>query len=254
MHFHRRAFTLIELLVSISIIAVLAALLFPVFAQARESARKTTCLSNMRQLGFALTMYAQDYDETLPRAFVGTNGGSRLDGKSMRWPGLIASYVHSQAVFSCPASPLKYTPPTLSKPISNDEGAYGINEAYALATRNNTGQGMTTPIGRTLSLQPIPAETVALADGGGYSEFVWGDTTGINSPQFFAASKPPFLGSSQLSYNGKSTIFGINGRHNGGTVFAFCDGHAKWFSLARAARKNSRGVMFLYTLEDDESP
>src|SRR5436853_560395 len=62
----RRAFTLIELLVVIAIIAILAAILFPVFAQAREKARQASCLSNMRQIGTAITMYAQDYDETYP--------------------------------------------------------------------------------------------------------------------------------------------------------------------------------------------
>ena len=62
----RRGFTLIELLVVIAIIAILAAILFPVFAQARDQARQTTCLSNMKQLGTALMMYGQDYDETLP--------------------------------------------------------------------------------------------------------------------------------------------------------------------------------------------
>ena len=68
----RRAFTLIELLVVIAIIAVLAAILFPVFAQAREKARQTACLSNMRQMTLGVMMYAQDYDETLPLAATAT--------------------------------------------------------------------------------------------------------------------------------------------------------------------------------------
>ena len=63
----RTAFTLIELLVVIAIIAILAAILFPVFAQAREKARQTTCVSNLRQIGVAVMMYTQDYDETLPQ-------------------------------------------------------------------------------------------------------------------------------------------------------------------------------------------
>ncbi len=62
----RRAFTLIELLVVIAVIAILAALLFPVFSRARESARKTGCLSNLKQMGLAVTLYLQDYDETYP--------------------------------------------------------------------------------------------------------------------------------------------------------------------------------------------
>src|SRR5580692_6924427 len=66
MHSHKKAFTLIELLVVIAIIAILAAILFPVFAQARESARKTSCLSNVKEISLALTMYVQDYDERFP--------------------------------------------------------------------------------------------------------------------------------------------------------------------------------------------
>lgn len=62
-----RALTLIELLVVIAIIAILAAILFPVFAQAREKARQTACLSNLKQVGLAVQMYAQDYDENIPR-------------------------------------------------------------------------------------------------------------------------------------------------------------------------------------------
>src|SRR6195952_4329380 len=72
----RRAFTLIELLVVIAIIAILAAILFPVFAQAREKARQTSCLSNMKQLSLGLLMYVQDYDETWPRNDDCVNGGT----------------------------------------------------------------------------------------------------------------------------------------------------------------------------------
>ena len=63
----RKAFTLIELLVVIAIISILAAILFPVFARARESARRTSCLSNLKQIGLGIMMYVQDYDETYPR-------------------------------------------------------------------------------------------------------------------------------------------------------------------------------------------
>lgn len=248
---NRRAFTLIELLVVIAIIAIIAALLFPVFAHARESARQVSCLSNQRQIGSALMLYAQDYDEVLPRAFTGTNQGTRRDGRSVRWANLVSPYVRSQAVFSCPDAKLKYAPPTRANPTSYDDGAYGINQAYATARFNNSGQFHTSPTGRPLVLQSVPAETVILADGGGYSEFVWGETTGDNSPQFFPRSTPPLLGSSLLNYNGRRTTYGINGRHRSGAVFTFCDGHSKWMPLTMAARKNRNGVMFLFTIEDD---
>lgn len=93
-----RGFTLIELLVVIAIIAILAAILFPVFARAREKARQTSCLSNLKQIGLALQMYAQDYDMLLPLAneYPGTDGP----------PGLydvIEPYVKNEQIFRCPS-------------------------------------------------------------------------------------------------------------------------------------------------------
>jgi len=104
---NRKAFTLIELLVVIAIIAILAAILFPVFAQAREKARQTSCLSNMKQLGTAILMYAQDYDETYPQAYYyknntpTTNGGSA--GGYVTWTVTINPYIKSIQLFVCPS-------------------------------------------------------------------------------------------------------------------------------------------------------
>jgi prepilin-type N-terminal cleavage/methylation domain-containing protein len=91
-----RGFTLIELLVVIAIIAILAAILFPVFAKAREKARQTACLSNGRQIGTAYMMYAQDYDEMLLPACVGTGGP--------RWFNLVQPYMKSDRVLVCPSA------------------------------------------------------------------------------------------------------------------------------------------------------
>src|ERR1041385_8745635 len=109
----RSAFTLIELLVVIAIIAILAAILFPVFAQARESARTSSCLSNIKQLGLGWTMYAQDYDETYPlsRSFGYPDRGGddcayRAPGSSaapkINWHTEINPYVKNKQIHSCP--------------------------------------------------------------------------------------------------------------------------------------------------------
>src|SRR5688572_14558614 len=95
----RRAFTLIELLVVIAIIAILAAILFPVFAQAREAARKTSCLSNVKQIMTGVKMYTQDYDELNPQ-YVWTPVAG---GNYHTWMELVNPYVKNAGVFLCPS-------------------------------------------------------------------------------------------------------------------------------------------------------
>ena len=106
-HAVKRGFTLIELLVVIAIIAILAAILFPVFAQARESARKITCISNYKQMTTGVLMYMQDYDETMIPA--NTNGYSigclGCGSPDMIWPQLIQPYIKNWQVFRCPSDP-----------------------------------------------------------------------------------------------------------------------------------------------------
>ncbi len=105
-------FTLIELLVVIAIIAVLAAILFPVFAQAREKARQANCLSNFRQLGMAMTIYLHDWDETLPRMRFKILKGSVCDPNSqiITWKSALHPYVKSYAFWKCPSNPNKDIP------------------------------------------------------------------------------------------------------------------------------------------------
>jgi prepilin-type N-terminal cleavage/methylation domain-containing protein/prepilin-type processing-associated H-X9-DG protein len=99
----RRGFTLIELLVVIAIIAILAAILFPVFAQAREKARQSACLSNMRQISSAMLMYAQDYDELFPPVIARPNR-SEKNLYLISWMHLLEPYTHNRGVFVCPSS------------------------------------------------------------------------------------------------------------------------------------------------------
>jgi len=94
---NRRGFTLIELLVVIAIIAILAAILFPVFARAREKARQTSCLSNIRQIGTATMMYAQDYDECCPG-----HGGDANPAEA--WPDMLLPYCKNGQIFRCPSA------------------------------------------------------------------------------------------------------------------------------------------------------
>jgi prepilin-type N-terminal cleavage/methylation domain-containing protein/prepilin-type processing-associated H-X9-DG protein len=105
----KSGFTLIELLVVIAIIAILAAILFPVFAQAREKARQTSCLSDMKQIGLAAIMYVQDYDETFPPIRVidsDTTNYPNLPADSIEtWRNVIQPYIKTTDVFSCPSNP-----------------------------------------------------------------------------------------------------------------------------------------------------
>jgi prepilin-type N-terminal cleavage/methylation domain-containing protein/prepilin-type processing-associated H-X9-DG protein len=102
----RDGFTLIELLVVIAIIAILAAILFPVFAKVREKARQTSCLSNEKQLGLAFLQYIQDNDEVYPAGLVGQNGpsnvGSAPNGAGLGWAGAISPYIKAPDMLRCP--------------------------------------------------------------------------------------------------------------------------------------------------------
>ena len=152
---HDKGFTLIELLVVIAIIAILAAILFPVFARAKAKAHQTTCLSNVRQFAFATLMYIQDYAQTLPMAI-----GCKPDGSY--WWGLmelVEPYVKNDQIRFCPSDPQG------SVDLSSFPGlgrySYGWNKA-AFAYMVPGG-----PWGDILSLADIsyPAETTAFFDG-----------------------------------------------------------------------------------------
>src|SRR4051812_39870731 len=110
----RRGFTLIELLVVIAIIAILASILFPVFAQAREAARKTSCASNVRQLGTAFLMYVQDYDETFPQVtYSGEAGHTNPDNFGVfRWPWLVLPYIKNMEIYRCPSQSASFSDPS----------------------------------------------------------------------------------------------------------------------------------------------
>jgi len=107
----RKGFTLIELLVVIAIIAILAAILFPVFAKARDKAYQTSCLNNEKQIGLAILQYAQDYDGTFPPSYYYLNGATSAGGY-MHWSGMVMPYCKNDKVFVCPQHKLGGFAPT----------------------------------------------------------------------------------------------------------------------------------------------
>jgi prepilin-type N-terminal cleavage/methylation domain-containing protein len=131
-HTRKRAFTLIELLVVIAIIAILAAILFPVFAQAREKARQTACLSNMKQIGIGLQMYSSDYDSQFPPSQLGASP------QIVSWPQMMQPYIKNQDVFVCPStSPGGFSPDP--KLIFG-----GTARTYCAQTRTDVSFGLLT--------------------------------------------------------------------------------------------------------------
>ena len=161
---NRSGFTLIELLVVIAIIAILAAILFPVFARAREKARQTACLSNEKQILLASAQYVQDYDEQLMPSWLTDNGVYYQVGKNVIWNQVLQPYIKNTQVFLCPDDSNKnavttWADPTPPGQIPPYHTSYIMN--FSL---NNAGPGYWT--GVSLAQINQAATTVQFCDGG----------------------------------------------------------------------------------------
>jgi len=222
MYKNHRGFTLIELLVVIAIISILAGILFPVFSRAREQARKSACLSNLKQIGTAAMMYTQDYDERLPMANFSVG----------RWYTLLQPYAKSMQVFVCPTS----------GPVPSSVCSYGwnIGGAYSdlFATSGTYGNGFgytsgrpLTPgnvVGVPLSVVQEPSTTILVTDP---------SSNGYGSNGLYSIGMRPLSeGYIPVLHGGKrySTTAVTLTDFSGGGNYLFADGHAKFLQAERA--------------------
>jgi prepilin-type N-terminal cleavage/methylation domain-containing protein len=253
----RSGFTLIELLVVIAIIAILAAILFPVFAQAREKARQTSCLSNQKQLGTGIMMYVQDYDETFPLAFGAVNGlwqwyepmavpynwipglsQDQYDSYNCFWANSTYPYMKNYQVLACPSGSQVHAnlayPASGIAPVPVSYSYNGDLHGGALAGVNTSascpllweGDGKADLLGyqrANPSMSCIFAGSCSYVPapcnngGNGCIDFIWSVSNSFSTP-----------------YNTHGGIDGPMTVHTGGQIFTYADGHSKWQRVGAA--------------------
>jgi prepilin-type N-terminal cleavage/methylation domain-containing protein/prepilin-type processing-associated H-X9-DG protein len=228
----RKGFTLIELLVVIAIIAILAAILFPVFARAREKARQASCQSNLKQIDLAFLMYATDYDERFPVWNWGNriNGGGNYPGTSIppslgmvAWQAATFPYVKNTQLYMCPSRDVAQCNWASCYPWGNvvPQCNYGYNEPISCGPWGCCGENGRA-LAHTLKGLGWPAETLLVGDCrsslGGWEH----DPTRVLARYAFAdPGKCPGCGNTPADIADAAA-------HNGGSNIAFADGHVKW--------------------------
>jgi prepilin-type N-terminal cleavage/methylation domain-containing protein/prepilin-type processing-associated H-X9-DG protein len=214
----RKGFTLIELLVVIAIIAILAAILFPVFARAREKARQTSCLSNLKQLGLGFMMYVQDYDETFDFYDPGTADGAQTFASAtgprsclQPWWVVTQPYTKNAQIYVCPSEPS-------SGPFDDYHGSCSVPLFPGYAANNNIMDynGGVLPMAKISQ----PANLILIGDS-------CHPQTGV-AWAYAAPDAPGNWATSPTKCVAALTPSDDWARHNGGGNMAFADGHAKW--------------------------
>lgn len=258
-----RGFTLIELLVVIAIIAILAAILFPVFAQAREKARGITCVSNQKQILLAIMQYTQDYDESYPLGEqypLHWDGNINTDDEAVGIENETDPYIKAGApwgperassVWKCPSDPYKRDDgdgaPSIGTGYDISYGFTNYNPANPLTQFGVFGYVQTTPAGGT-----IPSQTLSGVGSPGSTVIMWEWWNPNNYSRFLATTRtnmadlltfPVYPGYISLgNYYGDGLIWKFSiGGHNGITNFGFADGHVKAMPANRLWNVTSTG-------------
>jgi prepilin-type N-terminal cleavage/methylation domain-containing protein/prepilin-type processing-associated H-X9-DG protein len=242
-----QGFTLIELLVVIAIIAILAAILFPVFAQAREKARQTSCLSNTKQIGLALQMYVQDYDEHV--CLNNDNTWYQQPAGSgyyyiHTWMSLLEPYMKNYGLWVCPSASSNtglyagydFSPssPWQSGPnLGSIEAAYTLNNYYNYDSRYG-GIFQDNPI--SLAAIDAPAGLMFCADGGQWPQMAWDPEQIVSRGAGLTVDSKtdPSYAFAAGTYS-QGALFA---RHNKGLNNVFFDGHAKALRLMELIKSN----------------
>jgi prepilin-type N-terminal cleavage/methylation domain-containing protein len=214
----RRGFTLIELLVVIAIIAILAAILFPVFAQAKVAAQRTSGLSNVKQLGLAFLMYGNDYDDTLPGAM---ETGATVAGDQFRrsYDWSIQPYIKNWDIFRVPGDSEGSEFPAEANPSGKPmRRAFGMPGNVGSVNLVTDPRGVQRAFGRVMTTVPQPADTVLLLETGSYGTTQKGVSTG---------SYPGYAIGAEVYHSTRRRIPLAVSRFNRVILTSYVDGHAK---------------------------
>jgi prepilin-type N-terminal cleavage/methylation domain-containing protein/prepilin-type processing-associated H-X9-DG protein len=221
----RKGFTLIELLVVIAIIAILASILFPVFGRARENARRSSCQSNLKQIGLGIIQYTQDYDENFPLA--GTGSTSVVSSPPVGWADSIQPYLKSTQIYQCPSD---------SNPQGNDPTIAGYTDYWYNSNLSSPGDAVGA-VNVAVNSAALANATLTIMTGDGTSEngtaaYRCNGTTSTNVAESTNMNRPANNASTGLVTTGA-----IVTRHLEGLNLLFADGHVKWNKSSSGATK-----------------